>query len=636
MAGHSPQPSGASGPHDWLAAADLIDWSAVPRIDVDTGDAPFCRWFPDGRLNTCHNALDRHVQAGRGDVAALIFDSAMTGERRRYSYAELRDEVARVAGMLRGMGVGKGDRVLIYMPLVPEAVMTMLACARLGAVHSVVFGGFAAPELAKRIVDAQPVIIVTASCGLEPARVVEYLPIIAQAQAIAGSAVPRIVLRRPQHAVTLDPDGEHDWHACLKDAQPADPVDVAATDPLYILYTSGTTGTPKGVVRDNGGHAVALAKSMQTVYGARASDVFWAASDIGWVVGHSYIVYAPLLTGCTTVLYEGKPVGTPDAGAFWRVVRDYGVNILFTAPTAIRAIRREDPEGSHIAAADMDSLRALFLAGERADPDTLQWIERQLGVPVIDHWWQTELGWPAIATCLGLGDRETRQGSAGRPVPGFDIAVLGPDGARLPAGESGDVAIALPLPPGCLTTLWGNDAGFVSTYLAAHPGYYSTGDNGFFDADGFLHIMGRSDDIINVAGHRLSTGAMEQVVAAHPDIAECAVVAAADPLKGHRPVGFFVLRAGAEHDEAAVARDIVARLRAEIGPVAAFREAVAVPGLPKTRSGKVLRATLRRIVDGQPYTPAATIEDPAMLSHARDALIRAGIAQAPLSQEDPA
>ncbi|RIV85873.1 AMP-binding protein [Aurantiacibacter zhengii] len=626
----------AMEPADWLAAADLIDWSVSPQVALDTGKAPLCRWFPDGRLNTCHNALDRHVEAGHGDRPALIFDSAMTGDRRQYTYAELRDEVARVAGMLRSLGVGKGDRVLIYMPLVPEAVMAMLACARLGAVHSVVFGGFAAPELAKRIVDASPALIVTATCGLEPSRVVEYLPIVAQAQALAQSDVPKLVLRRPQHEVALDPANEHDWHTLLDRAEPAAPVDVAATDPLYILYTSGTTGTPKGVVRDNGGHAVALAKSMALVYGARPGDVFWAASDIGWVVGHSYIVYAPLLTGCTTVLYEGKPVGTPDAGAFWRVVRDYGVDILFTAPTAIRAIRREDPDGTHIAAAPLASLRALFLAGERADPDTLEWIEQQLGVPVIDHWWQTELGWPAIAICLGLGERETRSGSAGKPVPGFDIAVLGRNGERLPAGESGDVAIAAPLPPGCLSTLWANDEGFVSTYLAARPGYYTTGDNGFFDGDGFLHIMGRSDDIINVAGHRLSTGAMEQVLAAHPDISECAVVAGTDPLKGHRPVGFFVLRSGAQRDEATVAREVVERVRAEIGPVAAFREAVAVPGLPKTRSGKVLRATLRQIVDGQPYTPSATIEDPAMLSHAQAALARAGITQPALQQEDPA
>ncbi len=621
---------------DWLAAADLIDWSVPPQIALDAHKAPLCRWFPDGRLNTCHNALDRHVEAGHGDRPALIFDSAMTGDRRQYTYAELRDEVARVAGMLRGLGVGKGDRVLIYMPLVPEAVMAMLACARLGAVHSVVFGGFAAPELAKRIVDASPVLIVTATCGLEPTRVVEYLPIVSQAQALAGSDVPKVVLGRPQHEVVLDPASEHDWHTLMDHAAPAAPVGVAATDPLYILYTSGTTGTPKGVVRDNGGHAVALAKSMELVYGARPGDVFWAASDIGWVVGHSYIVYAPLLAGCTTVLYEGKPVGTPDASAFWRIVRDYGVDILFTAPTAIRAIRREDPDGTHIAAAPLASLRALFLAGERADPDTLEWIEQQLGVPVIDHWWQTELGWPAIATCLGLGERETRCGSAGKPVPGFDIAVLGRNGERLPAGESGDVAIATPLPPGCLSTLWANDESFVSTYLTARPGYYTTGDNGFFDTDGFLHIMGRSDDIINVAGHRLSTGAMEQVLAAHPDISECAVVAGADPLKGHRPVGFFVLRSGAQRDETTVAREVVERVRNEIGPVAAFREAVAVPGLPKTRSGKVLRAILRQIVDGQPYTPSATIEDPAMLSDAEAALARAGITPPAVQQEDPA
>lgn len=622
------------GPPEWLAAADLIDWSVKPKTAVDTSNSPFSHWFPDGRLNTCHNALDRHVDKGRGDTPALIFDSAMTGDKRRYTYTELRDEVARVAGMLRDLGVSKGDRVLIYMPLVPEAVMAMLACARLGAVHSVVFGGFAAPELAKRIIDAKPTLIVTATCGLEPGRVVEYLPIVAQAQAIAGSAIQKVVLRRAQHDVPLDPATERNWQEGVHNAEPVAPVDVAATDPLYILYTSGTTGTPKGVVRDNGGHAVALANSMQVVYGAKAGDVFWAASDIGWVVGHSYIVYAPLFAGCTTVLYEGKPVGTPDAGAFWRIISDYGVDIAFTAPTAIRAIRREDPDGSHISSTSMDTLRALFLAGERADPDTLQWIEKQLGVPIIDHWWQTELGWPAIATCLGLGDDQTKEGSAGRPVPGFQIAVLAGDGAEVPDGESGNVAIALPLPPGCLPTLWNNDTGFIATYLDAYPGFYATGDNGFFDADGFLHVMGRSDDIINVAGHRLSTGAMEQVVTSHPDVAECAVVAAADALKGHRPVGFFVLRSGGERDEATVAKEIIARVREVIGPVAAFREAVAVPGLPKTRSGKVLRATLRKIVDGDAYTVAPTIEDPSMLTHAEAALARAGISQSANPQKE--
>ena len=598
----------------WLEAA-AVDWDVAPTRAADRMPDGMWRWFPDGRLNTCHNALDRHVAAGRGDRIALIHDSAMTGAVTRYTYAELRDEVARVAGMIAGRGVGRGDRVVIYMPMVAEAVFAMLACARLGAVHSVVFGGFAAAELAKRIDDATPRLVLTASCGLEPGRTVAYKPLLDHALDLARHRVDGcIVLQRPQLAADLVPGRDFDWASSRDDAAPADCVSVDAGDPLYILYTSGTTGVPKGVVHDNGGHAVAMAWSMPNIYGVGRDEVFWAASDIGWAVGHSYIVYGPLIHGCTSVMYEGKPVGTPDAGAFWRVVRDHAVDIFFTAPTAIRAIKRDDPDGAAIAAHGIGHLRALFLAGERADPDTLDWAEARLGVPVIDHWWQTELGWPALAVCPGLGETETRHGSAGRPVPGFHFAILDEGGVAQPAGTSGDVAIRLPLPPGCLPGLWNRAAHFADTYLAPHPGHYATGDAGMIDADGFVHVMGRTDDIINVAGHRLSTGGIEQIVAAHPAVAECAVVGAADAVKGMVPVAFVVLKRG--HDADAVAGDeIVALVRSELGPVAAFRTVHLVDMLPKTRSGKILRATLRTLLDQGDAPMPPTIEDPAALAH---------------------
>jgi propionyl-CoA synthetase len=579
------------------------------------------RWFADGVLNTCFNAVDRHVLAGRGDQAALVYDSAVASCVRTYTYAQMQAGVARIAGMIRNQGVGSGDRVVLYMPMIPEAVFAMLACARLGAVHSVVFGGFAAPELAKRIEDAKPVLTIAASCGIEPARVVPYKPLLDAALELAAHRVPRcLVLQRPQLRASLVNGRDRDWAAELNVAEPVECVPVAATDPLYILYTSGTTGVPKGVVRDNGGHAVALTWSLTNVFGMKPGEVFWAASDIGWVVGHSYIVYAPLFLGCTTVLYEGKPIGTPDAGAFWRVARDHGVDVLFTAPTAIRAIKREDPQGEHIVRHGTGKLRALFLAGERADPPTLQWAEEYVRVPVIDNWWQTELGWPALATCLGLGERATRPGSAGRPVPGYSFCVLDADHRSQASGAIGDIVIRLPLPPGCLPTLWQNDGGFKAAYLDAHPGYYTTGDSGFIDEDGYVHVMSRIDDIINVAGHRLSSGGIEQAIASHPDVAEVAVVAASDAIKGSVPIGLVVLKSGVTRPREIIVAEIVAAVRDSIGAVASFKSAVIVSQLPKTRSGKVLRGAMRRLADGEPCAVPPTIEDPAALERVREAL----------------
>jgi propionyl-CoA synthetase len=605
----------------WLRAAEAIDWMVAPERAFEPSERGRGRWFAGASLNTCFNAVDRHVLRGQGEQTALVYDSAVVPCVRKFTFAQIRLEVARVAGMIRNQGVRQGDCIVLYMPMIPEAVFAMLACARLGAVHSVVFGGFAAPELAKRIDDARPVLVITASCGIEPARTVAYKPLLDHALALASHRVTRcLVLQREQLRAELVADRDRDWVCELRRAEPADCVPVAAIDPLYILYTSGTTGTPKGVVRDNGGHAVALTWSLANVFGMKPGEVFWAASDIGWVVGHSYIVYAPLLLGCTTVLYEGKPVGTPDAGAFWRVVNDHNVSVLFTAPTAIRAVKREDPDGRMIARRGIGHLRALFLAGERADPATVTWAEEQLRIPVIDNWWQTELGWPALATCLGLGERSIRAGSAGRPVPGFAFGVLEENNQSLGPGEIGDIAIRLPLPPGCLPTLWNNDTGFKVGYLDAHPGYYTTGDSGFMDEDGFVHVMSRIDDIINVAGHRLSSGGIEQVVAFHPDVAECAVVAAADAIKGSVPVGLIVLKASVTRPRDLIIAEIINLVRDSIGAVASFKSVAVVAQLPKTRSGKVLRGAMRRIADGQVCDVPPTIEDPEALDRVREAL----------------
>jgi propionyl-CoA synthetase len=605
----------------WLAAARGVDWALPPAVACDCSRPPFVRWFPGARLNACHNAVDRHVAAGFGDQAALLHVSAMTGEERRYTYRELRDAVARLAGALRALGVDHGDRVVIYMPMVPEALVAMLACARIGAIHSVVFGGFAARELAVRIDDARPKLVLSASCGLEPGRIVDYKALLDRALELAAVPPPAcLILQRPQLRAPLVAGRDRDWHEVLAAAPAADCVEVEATHPLYILYTSGTTGRPKGVLRDTGGHVVALEQSMRDVYGAEPGEVFWAASDIGWVVGHSYIVYGPLIRRCTTLMYEGKPVGTPDAAAYWRIVERHRVRTLFTAPTAIRAIRREDPDGRLLRAQDTSSLRALFLAGERADPDTVRWAETQLRVPVIDHWWQTETGSPVVANCLGLGLLPFKAGSPTRPVPGFDVRVLDDDGHERTPGTTGSLALRLPLPPGSLPTLWQNDAGFRASYLERFPGFYTTGDGGYVDADGYVYVMGRTDDVINVAGHRLSTGELEQALAGHPAIAECAVVGAADALKGTVPVGLVVLKAGVAIDAAQLAAELVARVREEVGPVASFHRCIIVARLPKTRSGKVLRGTMRRIIGGESYETPATIEDPAALVDIEQAL----------------
>jgi propionyl-CoA synthetase len=598
----------------WLPAASALDWVKPPTRALDATETPFYRWFADGELNTCFNALDRHVETNR---TALIYDSPVTGSKASYTYRELRDEVATFAGALAGLGVTKGDRVIIYMPMVPRAVVAMLACARLGAVHSVVFGGFAPKELASRVEDARPKVIVAASCGIEPTRVVAYKPIIDEALSLSGHQPDHVVItQRPQATADLGAR-DLDWDALVATAEPHDCVPVAATDPLYILYTSGTTGRPKGVVRDNGGHAVALTWSLKAIYDIGPGDVFWTASDVGWVVGHSYIVYAPLLAGATTVLYEGKPVGTPDAGAFWRVIAEHAVKALFTAPTAFRAIKRVDPEGTELAKYDLSRFQTLFLAGERLDPETYHWATEKLGVPVIDHWWQTETGWPICANLRGLDPMPIKPGSPTVPVPGYDVRILQPDGAALPAGQEGSIAIRLPLPPGTLPTLWGDDKRYVESYLSTFPGYYLTGDGGYIDEDGYVYVMGRTDDVINVAGHRLSTGAMEAVLAAHPAVAECAVIGVRDSLKGQLPRGFVVLKAGAEIDEQTLRDELVAAVRRDIGPVAALRDISVVNGLPKTRSGKILRKTMRGIADGRDEPVPSTIEDPAVLDALR-------------------
>ena len=598
----------------WLEAASAIDWHQAPSIGLDDSNAPFYRWFSDGELNTCHNALDRHVANGRGSQTALIYDSPVTSTVERYTYDELLDRVARFAGGLATLGVGKGDRVVIYMPMIPEAAVAMLACARLGAIHSVVFGGFAPKELAIRIDDAEPKVIVAASCGIEVARVIEYKPLIDASLELAKHQPDHVVvLQRSQAEAEMNSPRDIDWLDLVADAEPVGCVQVKATDPLYILYTSGTTAVPKGVVRDNGGHAVALRWSLPNIYDINPGDVFWAASDVGWVVGHSYIVYAPLLTGCTTVLYEGKPVGTPDAGAFWRVISDHQVVSLFCAPTAFRAIKREDPEGSLAGEYDLSSLKSLFLAGERLDPDTYQWASDLLGVPVVDHWWQTESGWPIVANPLGIEPMAVKPGSATRPVPGYDVQILDASGNPAPPNVDGLVAIELPLPPGTLPTLWQDDQRFENSYLTAFPGYYNTGDGGYIDGDGYVYIMGRVDDVINVAGHRLSTGAMEEVLADHADVAECAVIGIQDQLKGQVPLGFVVLSSGVDRPPEAVEAELIQMVRDQIGAVASLKRILVVKRLPKTRSGKILRRTMRSIVAGEEYTTPSTIDDPAIL-----------------------
>jgi propionyl-CoA synthetase len=605
----------------WGAAAQGIDWHRAPGVILDASKPPFYRWFSDGVMNTCFNALDRHVADGRGDQAALIYDSPVTGVTRRYSYTELLDEVARFAGVLTGLGVGRGDRVVIYLPMIPQAPVAMLACARIGAVHSVVFGGFAAPELAVRIDDAQPTVVVSASCGIEVSRVIEYKPILDRALALASHQPAHcVILQRPQARAAMTAGRDVDWDEAMATARPAGCVPLAATDPLYILYTSGTTARPKGVVRDNGGHAVALRWSMEAIYDTGPGEVFWAASDVGWVVGHSYIVYAPLLAGCTTVLYEGKPVGTPDAGAFWRVAADHKVKALFTAPTAFRAIKKEDPAGALARRYDLSGLKYLFLAGERLDPETYRWAGDLLGIPVIDHWWQTETGWPIAANLRGLEPMPTKPGSPSVPVPGYDVRIVGTGGADAPAGETGEIVIRLPLPPGCLPTLWQDDQRFIDSYMSQHGDAYVTGDGGYRDTDGYLYVMGRTDDVINVAGHRLSTGEMEEILAGHPAVAECAVIGVHDELKGQVPRGFAVLKAGVTTDPHTVAAELVQLVRDQIGAVAALRRVDVVAALPKTRSGKILRRTMRGIADGHEEAPPSTIEDPAVLDALRPVL----------------
>jgi propionyl-CoA synthetase len=612
----------------WAEAAEDIQWSKKWDTVLDDSRAPYYRWFAGGEVNTCYNAVDYHVEQGRGEQAAIIYDSPVTETIKRISYRELRDQVARCAGVLHGLGVGRGDRVIIYMPMVPETVFSMLACARIGAIHSVVFGGFAANELATRINDAKPKAIISASCGIEPGRVVAYKPLLDEAIEITSfKPEASIVLQRPEEQATMVAGRDVDWNEAMAAASPFEEcVALAATDPLYVLYTSGTTGIPKGVVRDNGGHLVALKWSMKNVYNMDPGDVYWAASDVGWVVGHSYIVYAPLFHGCTSILYEGKPVGTPDPGAFWRVISQHKVAAMFTAPTAFRAIKQQDPGGDYVKKYDLSDFRTLFLAGERSDPATLKWAERNLNVPVIDHWWQTETGWPIAANCVGLGTLPVKHGSPTKAVPGYDVRIVDENVKEVAAGENGAIVIKLPLPPGCLPTLWHNDAGYKSSYLEDYPGYYKTADAGYRDEDGYLYIMSRTDDIINVAGHRLSTGGMEEVLASHPDVAECAVIGVADQLKGQIPVGFVVLNVGVDRGEDKVVGELVKLVRDQIGPVASFRTATVVKRLPKTRSGKILRGTMRRIADSEAYKMPATIDDPAILDEITEALRGLGLA----------
>jgi propionyl-CoA synthetase len=605
----------------WRQVADSIHWYQAPDTVLDDSNPPFYRWYPDGVTNACYNALDVHVEQGRGDQAALIYDSPVTDTKRQYSYAELLDTVSRFAGVLAAQGVAKGDRVIVYMPMVPEALIAMLACARLGAVHSVVFGGFASNELAVRIDDAAPKVIVSASCGVEPARVVPYKPLLDEAIELAqhkpGSCV---ILHRPMQDATLVEGRDLDWEQAVAAAEPADCVPVNANDPLYILYTSGTTGQPKGVVRDTGGSIAALKWSMKNIYNVEPGDVYWAASDVGWVVGHSYIVYGPLFGGNTTVIYEGKPVGTPDPGAFWRVISEYNVKVMFTAPTAFRAIKKEDPQGEYLAKYDLSCLQALFLAGERCDPHTLEWAQEKLQVPVIDHWWQTETGWPICSNCLGIELLPVVPGSPARAVPGYDVQVLDEAGEPVGPGDIGALVVKNPLPPGTFTTLWNAEERFVQSYFSKFPGYYETGDAGYIDENGYVFVMARTDDVINVAGHRLSTGAMEEVLSDHNDVAECAVIGVADQMKGQLPLGLLVLNAGVTRDPGEIVTEVIQLMRDRIGPVAAFKLCAVVDRLPKTRSGKILRGTMRSIADGESWKMPATIDDPVILDEITAAL----------------
>ncbi|MDP6526106.1 MAG: propionyl-CoA synthetase [Kiritimatiellia bacterium] len=603
----------------WKEAAQAIDWDVFPENILDSDNSPLYRWFSDGKLNTCYNALDRHIE-NRGDQTALIYDSPVTNTKKTFTYRELRDEVALFAGALVNQGVTVGDRVIVYMPMVPQTVVAMLACARIGAIHSVVFGGFAAKELATRINDAQPKLMISASCGIEGSRVINYKVLLDEAIELAEHKPERcIVLQRPELGATLG-DRDIDWAEAVAAAEPAGCVSLKATDPLYILYTSGTTGIPKGVVRDNGGHAVAMSWSMKNVYGMEPGEVYWAASDVGWVVGHSYIVYAPLIYGCTTILFEGKPIGTPDPGAFWRVIEEYQVKALFTAPTAFRAIKKEDPNGEYIRKYNNPQFRTLFLAGERCDPDTLAWAEEQLNVPVIDHWWQTETGWAIASNCMGIEQFPVRPGSPTKAVPGFEVQSLDEEGEQVPAGEIGAIVVKLPMPPGCLPTLWQHDDRYVESYLSRYPGYYLTGDAGYIDEDDYVYIMSRIDDIINVSGHRLSTGGMEEVLANHPAVAECAVVGIREKIKGEVPLGLIVLKSGVEQDHDSIKSELIKSVREKIGAFAVFKIVGVVDRLPKTRSGKILRGTVKKIADGDEYKVPATIDDPVILDEITAAL----------------
>ena len=605
----------------WGEAANAIQWYRPYARVLDDSRAPFYQWFPGGQLNTCYNALDYHVEQGRGMQLALIYDSPVTNTIKRFTYRQLLEQVSKFAGVLAANGVSKGDRVVVYMPMIPEAVIAMLACARIGAIHSVVFGGFAPHELAIRIDDAQPKLVVSASCGIEGKKLIEYKPLLDKAIELARHKPAHcIIYQRDQAKAGMIAGRDQDWAALMRDARPAGCTPVWSTDPLYILYTSGTTGIPKGVVRDNGGHAVALQWSMKYIYDVEPGDVYWAASDVGWVVGHSYIVYGPLLYGCATILYEGKPVGTPDPGAFWRVISEHKVKVLFTAPTAFRAIKKEDPGGEYLKGYDLSHFKYLFLAGERLDPDTYHWASGLLEVPVVDHWWQTETGWAIAANCMGLEPLPIKAGSPTKAVPGYKVAILDSDGKVLPPEQEGIVTIGLPLPPGTLPTLWHSDEKYRESYLEPLPGYHFTGDGGYIDRDGYVYIMGRVDDVINVAGHRLSTGAMEEVIAMHPDVAECAVIGVADDFKGQLPLGFVVLKAGVQRDEDEIVKELVQMIRQEIGAVASFKQALVVKRLPKTRSGKILRGTMRKIADAAPCTTPSTIDDPAILDEIAESL----------------